>query len=87
MSSMKDLPVSPLAPERFPVLPKVGGVEIATGSLGLYKGATRDDLTVVHFPGGASAGGVFTTSATRSDDVDWGRAALKAGGGRARVLV
>jgi glutamate N-acetyltransferase/amino-acid N-acetyltransferase len=87
LSSAKELPVSPLAPERFPVLPKVGGVEIATSSLGLYKGATRDDLIVVHFPGGASAGGVFTTSATRSDDVDWGRAALKAGGGRARVLV
>jgi glutamate N-acetyltransferase / amino-acid N-acetyltransferase len=87
VSSNKDLPVSPLAPERFPNMPKVGGMEMATHSLGLYKGATRDDLFLVHFPSGASAGGVFTTSSTRSDDVDWGRAALKAGGGRARVLV
>jgi glutamate N-acetyltransferase/amino-acid N-acetyltransferase len=87
MSSNKDLPVSPLAPERFPVMPKVGGMQTATHSLGLYKGATRDDLYIVHFPNGASAGGVFTTSQTRSDDVDWGRAALKAGGGKARVLV
>ena len=87
MSSNHDLPVSPLAPERFPNMPKVGGMEVATHSLGLYKGKMRDDLLVVHFPDGASAGGVFTTSTTRSDDVDWGREALKSGGGRARVLV
>jgi glutamate N-acetyltransferase/amino-acid N-acetyltransferase len=86
MSSNKDLPVSPLAPTRFPVMPQVGGMQATTHSLGLYKGASRDDLLVVHFPNGASAGGVFTTSATRSDDVDWGRAALKASG-KARVLV
>ncbi len=67
-------------------MPKVGGVRLAAISLGLYKGATRDDLLVVHFPDGAAAGGVFTTSATRSDDVDWGRAALKASG-HASVLV
>jgi glutamate N-acetyltransferase/amino-acid N-acetyltransferase len=87
VSSHKDLPVSPLAPEGFPALPKVGGVEMATHSLGLYRGRTRDDLLVVHFPGGASAGGVFTTSSTRSDDVDWCREALRSGGGRARALV
>ena len=65
-----DLPVSPLAPERFPVLPKVGGMEVTTHSLGLYKGKVRDDLLVVHFPNGAAAGGIFTNSSTRSDDVD-----------------
>jgi len=82
-----DLSISPLAPERFPVLPNVGGVEITTHSLGLYKGKVRDDLLVVHFPDGASVGGIFTNSSTRSDDIDWCREALKAGGGRARVLV
>ncbi|MEZ6030106.1 MAG: bifunctional glutamate N-acetyltransferase/amino-acid acetyltransferase ArgJ [Hyphomonadaceae bacterium] len=87
MATAADLPVSPLAPERFPVLPKVGGVEAVTHSLGLYKGKVRDDLLVVHFPEGASVGGIFTMSSTRSDDVDRCRAALKAGGGRARVLV
>jgi glutamate N-acetyltransferase/amino-acid N-acetyltransferase len=87
MSSGLDLPVSPLAPEHFPHLPKVGGMQVATGSLGLYKGRTRDDLLVVHFPEGASVGGVFTTSSTRSADVDWCREALSAGGGRARALV
>ncbi len=60
---------------------------IATRALGLYEGASRDDLLVVHFPGGASAGGVFTSSLTRSADVDWCREALAAGGGRASVLV
>lgn len=87
MATASDLPVSPLAPERFPNLPKVAGVEAVTHSLGLYKGKVRDDLLVIHFPEGASAGGIFTTSTTRSDDVDRCRAALKAGGGRARVLV
>ena len=87
MATASDLPVSPLAPDRFPNLPQVAGVEAATHSLGLYKGKVRDDLLVIHFPEGASAGGIFTTSTTRSDDVDRCRAALKAGGGRARVLV
>ncbi|MEQ1782489.1 MAG: bifunctional ornithine acetyltransferase/N-acetylglutamate synthase, partial [Hyphomonadaceae bacterium] len=87
MATATDLPVSPLAPERFPVLPVVRGVEVTTHSLGLYKGKVRDDLLVVHFPEGASAGGIFTKSSTRSDDVDRCRAALQAGKGRARVLV
>ncbi len=86
MSTHKDLPVSPLAPERFPQLPKVGGMRMATHSLGLYKGRARDDLLLAHFPAGAAAGGVFTTSTTRSADVDWCREALKAGGGKAQVL-
>ncbi len=87
MSSGHDLPVSPLAPERFPDLPKVSGMQVATHSLGLYKGRARDDLLLVHFPEAAAAGGVFTTSATRSADVDWCREALVSGVGRARALV
>lgn len=87
MATASELPVSPLAPARFPVLPKVGGVQAVTHSLGLYKGKVRDDLLVMHFPEGASVGGIFTMSSTRSDDVDRCREALKAGGGRARVLV
>ena len=87
MSSGLDLQPSPLAPERFPVLPSVRGMMIATYSLGLYKGRARDDLLIVHFPDGAAAGGVFTRSATRSADVDWCREALASGHGRARALV
>jgi glutamate N-acetyltransferase / amino-acid N-acetyltransferase len=87
LATASDLPVSPLAPERFPVLPTVRGIQATTHSLGLYKGKVRDDLLVIHFPDGAAAGGIFTKSSTRSDDVDRCRAALQAGGGRARVLV
>lgn len=87
MSSGYDLPVSPLAPKHFPHLPKVGGVRFASHALGLYRGTMRNDLLIAHFPDGASVGGVFTTSLTRSADVDWCREALKAGGGRARALV
>lgn len=87
MSGFEHLARSPLAPDRFPDLPAVGGVSLATHGLGLYRGAKRDDLLVVHFPGGAAAGGVFTTSSTRSADVDWCRHALRAGGGKARALI
>jgi len=87
MSSGADLPVSPLAPDRFPLLPRVAGMQAATLSLGLYKGKVRDELLVVHFPDGATAGGVFTNSLTRSADVDWCREALVSGKGRARALV
>jgi glutamate N-acetyltransferase/amino-acid N-acetyltransferase len=80
-----DLPVSPLAPARFPDLPAVAGVLAATGRLGLYK-HPREDLIFVTFAEGASVGGAFTRSTTRSADVDWCRKALAAGG-RARALV
>jgi glutamate N-acetyltransferase / amino-acid N-acetyltransferase len=85
--SAYDLPPSPLAPAGFPDLPAVGGVRIATAGLGLYKGRVRDDLLLAAFPAGAVAAGVFTTSATRSADVDWCRDALARGGGSARALV
>jgi len=77
---------SPLAPARFPDLPPVRGMLSAHGRIGLYK-HVRNDLIVVHFPDGAHVGGAFTTSATRSPDVDWCRRALAASGGRARALV
>ena len=58
----------------------------ATHSLGMYK-TSRDDLMVVHFPDGASCGGVFTRSLTRSCDVDWCRHALEDSGGKASALI
>ena len=77
---------SPLAPEGFPDLPQIKGMVSATHSLGMYK-TTRDDLLLVHFPDGASCGGVFTRSLTRSCDVDWCREALEESGGKASALV
>jgi glutamate N-acetyltransferase/amino-acid N-acetyltransferase len=77
---------SPLAPERFPDLSPVRGVRAGTGRIGLYK-HVRDELLVAHFPDGATVAGAFTTSSTRSPDVDWCRRALAAGGGKAHALV
>jgi glutamate N-acetyltransferase / amino-acid N-acetyltransferase len=81
---MKDLPTSPLAPASFPDLPIIAGMEASATRLGLY-GGERNDLLVVHFPKEATVAGAFTTSATRSADVDW--CADKVKGGTARVLV
>jgi len=78
------LAVSPLAPDRFPDLPAVRGVEAAVGRLGLYR-YERDDLLLVSLAPGSIAAGALTQSATRSADIDWCRAALAQG--RARALV
>ncbi len=80
------LKLSPLAPKSFPELPKVKGMVSATRSMGMYK-TDRDDLFLVAFPDGASCGGAFTRSLTRSCDVDWCREALETSGGRATALV
>ena len=82
---MKDLPVSPLAPQKFPSLPEVKGVYAATYSLGMY-GKPRDDLLVVNFLSSASVAGTFTKSNTRSCDVDWCAEALKHGFARGLVV-
>lgn len=78
------LPVSPLAPASFPVLPAVAGVTLAAGEAGIrYKG--RVDLLLMGFAEGTQAAGVFTRSKAPSAPVDWCRVALK--GGTARALV
>ncbi len=82
---MKDLPISPLAPEKFPQLPQILGMEAITHSLGLYK-SSRDDLLVVHFPDGASVAGALTKSTTRSPDVNWCGVALEFGSAKALVV-
>ena len=81
---MKNLPVSPFAPDHFPALPAVGGVVASATRVGFYGGA-RNDLMVAVFPDGASVAGAFTRSATRSADVIW--CAEKVVGGKARALV
>ncbi len=83
----KELTRSPLAPERFPNLLPVAGVEFATvATNSRYKG--RDDLLLVRFPDGAAAAGVFTRSKAPSAAVDWCRSALAATGGQdLRALV
>jgi glutamate N-acetyltransferase/amino-acid N-acetyltransferase len=77
--------VSPLAPKRFPRLPEVAGVRLAAGSAGLgYRG--RRDLLLVELAPGTTAAGVLTRSSTAAPPVDWCRAGLKGGRGRALVV-
>ena len=76
--------VSPLAPKRFPKMPAVPGVRIATAEAGIkYKG--RTDLMVMTFDEGTTVAGVFTRSKCPSAPVDFCRQNL--GGGSARMLV
>ncbi|MFD0982171.1 bifunctional glutamate N-acetyltransferase/amino-acid acetyltransferase ArgJ [Tropicimonas aquimaris] len=62
------LPVSPLAPARFPDLPVVAGVEFAAVAAGVrYPG--RTDVMLARLAPGSTVAGVFTRSATRSAPV------------------
>jgi glutamate N-acetyltransferase/amino-acid N-acetyltransferase len=75
---------SPLAPERFPEMPAVAGVTLATAACGVkYKG--RDDLLVVELAAGTTVAGTFTRSLTAAAPVEWCREIVQ--GGSARVLV
>jgi glutamate N-acetyltransferase/amino-acid N-acetyltransferase len=77
--------VSPLAPKRFPDLPPVDGVTLATAHCGIrYKG--RTDLMVALLDPGTEVAGVFTRSMTAGAPVDWCRKALAARA-KARAIV
>ncbi len=76
--------VSPLAPERFPDMPRIAGVRAACAAAGV-KYAGRDDLLLILLEPGATLAGVLTTSRTASAPVLWCRGNLD--GGRARVIV
>lgn len=79
-----DLQPSPLAPARFPKLPPVRGVRLATAATGLkYQG--RDDLLICDVVEGTTVAGTFTKSKTCSAPVDWCKKALT--GGLARGLI
>jgi glutamate N-acetyltransferase/amino-acid N-acetyltransferase len=83
---MKEGPVSPLAPNRFPDLPPIAGLEAAIGRAGFYK-HERPDLLLMRMPAGTRAAGVFTTNAVGSAPTDWCKRALAAGRGQARGLL
>lgn len=62
------LPVSPLAPKKFPSLPVIKGVSFASAAAGIkYKG--RDDVMLAVLQPGTAVAGVFTRSKTRSAPV------------------
>ncbi len=77
--------VSPLAPKKFPKLPPLAGVRLATAEAGVrYKDRT-DVLAVVLAPG-TQVAGVFTQSRTASAPVEWCKANLAGGTARAVVV-
>ncbi len=76
--------VSPLAPKKYPRMPAVEGVRIATAEAGI-KYRNRTDLLAMVFDAGTTVAGVFTRSKCPSAPVDFCRQNLSAG--KARVLV
>jgi glutamate N-acetyltransferase/amino-acid N-acetyltransferase len=76
--------VSPLAPNKYPKIPAIEGVRIATAEAGIkYK--NRTDLLAMVFDEGTTVAGVFTRSKCPSAPVDFCRENLA--GGKARMLV
>ncbi len=81
----KSVPVSPLAPKRFPDMPPIDGVRFATAEAGIrYRG--RRDVFLALMDKGTAAAGVFTKSRCPSAAVDWCRRVLPAGEARALVV-
>ena len=77
--------VSPLAPARFPALPAIQGVALATAEAGIrYSG--RTDVLLMTFTPGTAVAGVFTRSRCPSAAVDWCREALSSGVARGLVV-
>ncbi len=78
--------VSPLAPDLFPDLPRIAGLEAGIGRAGFYK-HERPDLLLLRAAPGSRAAGVFTTNAVGSAPTDWCKQALSAGRGAVRGLL
>jgi glutamate N-acetyltransferase/amino-acid N-acetyltransferase len=76
--------VSPLAPARFPDMPEIAGVRLATAAAGI-RYADRTDVLLTLLDPGTTVAGVLTRSKCPSAPVDWCRGRLK--GGKARALV
>ncbi|TIQ58937.1 MAG: bifunctional ornithine acetyltransferase/N-acetylglutamate synthase, partial [Mesorhizobium sp.] len=74
--------ISPLAPKKYPKMPDIEGVRIATAEAGIkYK--NRTDLLTMVFDAGTTVAGVFTRSKCPSAPVDFCRQNLAQG--KARV--
>lgn len=80
---MTDL--SPLAPETFPTLPAIDGVNLRVARAG-YKAWERCDLTYAEMAPGTVVAGVTTQSKCPSPEVEWCRDALPLGSARALVV-
>ncbi|RIA45793.1 glutamate N-acetyltransferase [Hephaestia caeni] len=76
---------SPLAPQQFPDLPPIAGVDLRVARA-RYKTWDRCDLTFVTLEPGTNVAGVLTQSKCPSPEVEWCRAALTLGEARALVV-
>jgi len=75
----------PLAPDGFPDMPSVAGVQISVAETALkYKG--RPDLLMMSFDEGTRVAGVFTKSLCPSAPVDWCRQHLVEGEVRGLIV-
>ena len=84
LGSGADAPaISPFAPERFPDLPPIPGVRLASGSAGV-KYRDRDDVMLAELAPGSVIAGTFTRSETRSAPVLWCQERLAAQSGKAQ---
>lgn len=83
---MDQIAKSPLAPQQFPNLLPVVGIEVGAAAAELrYKG--RPDLMLARMAPGTVAAGVFTQSKMPAPPVDWCKDQLAANGATARALV
>lgn len=81
----KEKIVSPLAPARFPDMPTIDGVRVASGSVGIrYSG--RTDVFLALLDPGTTVAGCYTKSLTASPPVEWCRRAQTLGSARAIVV-
>ena len=80
-----DYPPSPFKPDRFPALPPVAGVRLASCEAGVrYSGQL--DLMLAVFEPGTTVAGVMTQSKTADAPVGWNRDALSHGQAQALVV-
>lgn len=77
---------SPLAPESFPDLPPIAGVQLATCAAGIGSG-TGDDLFLASLAEGTTVAATFTRSKCPSAPVEWSRRIFSGGDRTARALV
>ncbi len=77
--------LSPFAPAKYPLMPAIAGVRLATAQAGIkYQG--RTDLLLAVFEPAARVAGVFTGSRCAAAPVDWCRSILAAGKAAALVV-
>jgi glutamate N-acetyltransferase/amino-acid N-acetyltransferase len=84
--ALVDLKTSPLAPEKFPVMPPISGVQLGTAEAGV-RYAGRTDVLLATFNPGTTIAGVFTQSTIPGAPVIWCKQALADSKGRVRALV